>query len=154
AKPPTPAPPIMARHAITLVLIPLERLDRLDRLDRPRMFPQPVVPNAASSSFQTKRNYGCPGTFVRSFIVVLERVSMRCVRVDAQQQPRTRSALLPNQTPARRGLVILYLPEAGKPAAGWGGVGGGGPSLRRDSSITARPPPGSLRSPPSTRGGG
>jgi hypothetical protein len=37
----------MARHTITLVLIPLDRLDRLDRLERldgPRMFPQPVFP--------------------------------------------------------------------------------------------------------------
>src|SRR5262249_39562380 len=56
ANPPTPAPPRMARHAITLVLIPL---------DRPRMFPQPVFPNAASSSLQTERNYGYPGTFLR-----------------------------------------------------------------------------------------
>src|SRR5262249_34879040 len=55
-RPPTPAPPRMARHASTL-LIPQDRLP----LDRPRMFPRTAdfTPNVASSSLQSERNYGC-----------------------------------------------------------------------------------------------
>src|SRR5215471_2167176 len=58
ARPPTPAPPRMARHASTLLLIPQ---------DRPRMSPRTAdpAPNVASSSLQTERNYGCAGTFLR-----------------------------------------------------------------------------------------
>ena len=95
AKPPTPAPPIMARHTITLVLIPL---DRLDRLDGPPMFPQPVFPDGASSSLQTKRNYGCPGTFLRPFLLVPEGVSTPLRSNSRTTAPRTRCAPLPNQT--------------------------------------------------------
>src|SRR5262249_12516473 len=41
------------------------------------------------------------------------------------------------------------------PSPLWGGVGGGGPSLGRDSSITARPPPRALtRATLPTRGEG
>src|SRR5262249_20516196 len=44
ARPPSPAPPRMARHASTLLLIPQDRLlDRL-RLDRPRMSPRTADP--------------------------------------------------------------------------------------------------------------
>src|SRR5215475_12748187 len=62
-RPPTPAPPRMARHASTLLLIPQDRLP----LDRPRMFPRTAdfTPNVASSSLQSERNYGCAGTFLR-----------------------------------------------------------------------------------------
>src|SRR5262245_63078272 len=42
ARPPSPAPPRMARHASTLLLIPQDRL--LIRLDRPRMSPRTADP--------------------------------------------------------------------------------------------------------------
>src|SRR5262249_6602062 len=62
-RPPTPAPPRMARHASTLLLIPLDRLP----LDRPRMSPRTAdfTPNVASSSLQSERNYACAGTLLR-----------------------------------------------------------------------------------------
>src|SRR2546423_5093254 len=56
AKPPTPAPPIMARHAITLVLIPL---------DRRRMFPQPVFPMGLHLLRNPSVIMAAPGTFLR-----------------------------------------------------------------------------------------
>src|SRR5262249_22462616 len=64
ARPPAPAPPRMARHASTLLLMPQ---DLLIPLDRPRMSPRTadLAPNVASSSLQTERNYGCAGTFLR-----------------------------------------------------------------------------------------
>ena len=58
-RPPTVAPPRRARHAITPVLI---------RLDRPRMSTHARCPQWPSSCFQTERNYGCGGTFLRSFL--------------------------------------------------------------------------------------
>src|SRR5215813_10357775 len=61
-RPPTPAPPRMARHASTLLLIPQDRLP----LYRPRMSPRSAdfTSNVASSSLQSERNYGCAGTFL------------------------------------------------------------------------------------------
>ena len=55
-----------------------------------------------------------------------------------QIKRQTRFAPLPKQTPACRGLVTSNLPEAGEPAAGWGGAGGGLEVARRHD--TARVP--------------
>src|SRR4051794_2263320 len=46
----------------------------------------------------------------------------------------------PQPTPGLPGLVKFILPEAGKPAAGWGGVGGGGSSWRKYLAQQQRPP--------------
>ena len=63
------------------------------------------------------------------FIRLASSGSAASLSVDWNQIKRqTRFAPLPQPTPARRGWSALYLPEAGKPAAGWGGVGGGGRS--------------------------
>ena len=64
-RPPTVAPPRRARHAITPVLI---------RLDRPRMSTHARCPQWPSSCFQTERNYGCGGTFLRFFPLFRARV--------------------------------------------------------------------------------
>jgi hypothetical protein len=71
------------------------------------------------------------------------------VQLDAGRLRHARCAPLPNQ-PRLPGLVRFILPEAGKPAAGWGGVGGGGSNWRMQlCAITTTPFP----SPPPTQVG-
>src|SRR5262249_10080559 len=50
--------------------------------------------------------------------------------------------LLPPPPKPRPGGVwaLLDLPEAGKPAAGWGRVGGGGGAVRHNHCLRLRPP--------------
>src|SRR5262249_20534746 len=76
----------------------------------------------------------------------IKKIRSQCMSVLNGISASGEFGLLPFPTKPRLVGVwsLLNLPEAGKPAAGWGGVGGGGPSLGRDSNITARPPPRAL----------
>src|SRR5262249_3777952 len=67
-------------------------------------------------------------------------IRMKLKRVRVNQREHELGLLPPpNQTPACRGLVTFGLPEAGKPAAGWGR--GGGAVWQRVHANLATPTP-------------
>src|SRR5262245_15056454 len=78
-------------------------------------------------------------------------IRMKLKRVRVNQREHELGLLPPpNQTPACRGLVTFGLPEAGKPAAGWGRGGEGVVRYGNVCMPISRPPPPT----PPTRGRG
>ena len=103
ARPPSPAPPRRARHAMTLVLT---------RLDCPRMSTHARCPQYRSSCFQTERNYGCAGTFLRPFPLFRVRVTAtgqhRIPGVDGVPQGNKKARHSPGFSSSLLGRAAAY----------------------------------------------